>query len=260
MDARVWDLLPRLRAACEAGFGENLLGAYAHGSLALGGFRWAASDIDLLVVVSAPPALESKMAFVRALLVLEADCPPKGLEMSVVLAEACAHPGHPAPFELHGSPMHWPRFREDLAGACAAMQGEDPDLAAHFAVAREAGIALCGPAARMVFAPVPREMVFASVWQDVASARESIHSDPVYTILNLCRTLAFARDGRMRSKAAGGAWGEENVLEFAPLIRAARRAYERGEPFAADGAACAAFAEAMLGRIEREWEEKNGAH
>lgn len=120
MDARVWALLPRLRAACEAGFGENLLGAYAHGSLALGGFRWAASDIDLLVVVSAPPALESKMAFVRALLALEADCPPKGLEMSVVLAEACAHPGHPAPFELHGSPMHWPRFREDLAGACAA--------------------------------------------------------------------------------------------------------------------------------------------
>ena len=78
MDARVWALLPRLRAACEAGFGENLLGAYAHGSLALGGFRWAASDIDLLVVVSAPPALESKMAFVRRFWLWRRIARPKG--------------------------------------------------------------------------------------------------------------------------------------------------------------------------------------
>ena len=167
--------------------------------------------------------------------------------MSVVLAEACAHPGHPAPFELHGSPMHWPRFRGGPARAPAPpCRAKYPDPAAHFAVAREAGIALRGPAARMVFAPVPREVAFASVWQDVASAPESIHSDPVYTILNPCRTLAFARDGRMRSKAAGGAWGAENVPEFAPLIRAARRAYERGEPFAADGATLSAFVDRML--------------
>ena len=52
----------------------------------------------------------------------------------------------------------------------------------------------------------------------------------------------------------------DGVCSDATRIRAARRAYERGEPFAADGAACAAFAEAMRGRIEREWEEKNGAH
>ena len=245
MTIEISNQLSEVLSVIERHLESTLLAVHLYGSAVDGGLK-PYSDIDLLVVVYAPPALESKMAFVRALLVLEADCPPKGLEMSVVLAEACAHPGHPAPFELHGSPMHWPRFREDLAGACAAMRGEDPDLAAHFAVAREAGIALCGPAARMVFAPVPREMVFASVWQDVASARESIHSDPVYTILNLCRTLAFARDGRMRSKAAGGAWGEENVPEFATLIRAARRAYEGGEPFAAESAALSAFADGIL--------------
>lgn len=84
-DFRVTVILDRIAADTAAILGETLIGIYLHGSLALGCFNWAKSDIDYLTVVETEPTLAQKEALIAALLALDAICPEKGIEMSVVL-------------------------------------------------------------------------------------------------------------------------------------------------------------------------------
>ena len=43
--------------------GDNLVGIYLHGSLAMGGFTPDKSDIDLIVVVNNPPSHDEKRKY-----------------------------------------------------------------------------------------------------------------------------------------------------------------------------------------------------
>ena len=149
-------LLHRIAAACRNTLGDTLAGVYVHGSLAFGCFCWTQSDIDFLVAVRRPLSQAQKEALLRALLALEPDAPSKGLEMSAVLEAYCRAFIHPTPYELHYSPMHRARCLRDLPAYCAEMHGADPDLAAHFTVARAVGLTLWGPPAESIFGPVPR--------------------------------------------------------------------------------------------------------
>ena len=183
-------LLQRVCDAYRHILGENLVGVYLHGSMAMGCFTWATGDIDFLVVVDAPLARTEKEALVRVLLDMDADAPPKGFEMSVVLRRDCRPFLHPMPFELHFSNAHKTRAAEDLSAYCRDMHGTDPDLAAHVTVLQTRGERLYGPESGDVFSPVPRAAYVDSLMYDIASAGEDIADNPVYVTLNLCRVLA----------------------------------------------------------------------
>lgn len=244
-------LLSALTRLCRETLSPRLTGVYLHGSLAMGCFRWAVSDVDLLLVAQAPVPAAARKALLEGLLRLAPHAPPKGMELSLVLLEDCARPRCPAPYQFHISPLYYSAAQEDPAGFCARMQGEDADLPAHFALTRQRGRALWGPPPRAVFAPVPRAAYLASVWQDLADAPTQAAVSPASTTLNLCRTLAYLADGRLRSKAEGGLWAHKNLPEH--LRQAADRAmaaYQAGGVLS--GAEAAAFAEAVLPRIRRE--------
>lgn len=145
------------------------------------------------------------------------DAPSKGLEVSAVLEAYCRAFIHPAPYELHYSPMHRARCLRDLPAYCAEMHGADPDLAAHFTVARAVGLTLWGPPAESMFGPVPRAAYLDSIRQDVGTACSDIRRTPASTTLNLCRTLAFAQEGLVLSKEQGGHLGR--VPSAAPTCR-----------------------------------------
>lgn len=229
MDDRARCLLARLLDDAKAILGENLAGFYVHGSLAFGCFRWEASDVDFLIVVHRPMALAARTALARAMLDASRDAPPKGLEMSVVLEEACRNFRHPAPYELHFSKTHLARCARDPEGYCRGMHGVDPDLAAHFAVTRQVGVTLFGPPAEEMFAPVPREAVLDSVLSDVRDA--NLLGNPVYAILNLCRVRAFEQEGWMLSKRGGGEWMLPRLDgEDRSALASILSAYERGTP------------------------------
>ena len=227
-DARTTALLEYIISDTKAILGDSLVGIYLHGSLALGCFRWAVSDIDYLTVVEGEPTQAQKEELVRSILAMEGDCPPKGIEMSVVRVDACRNFVHPTPYVLHYSNAWRDSFCADLSGTCRDLHGADPDLAAHFTVTRAAGITLCGAPIAEVFAPVPREAYLDSLRYDFAGAEDDIAENPVYVILNLCRTLGYLQDGVIRSKAQGGEWGLAHLPEDAGLISAALAAY-RGD-------------------------------
>ncbi len=249
-EVRAFSLLETLSRQYRAILGDRLTGLYLHGSLAFGCFRWETSDIDFLVVTEDLPALDEKVRLMRALLALAPSAPPKGLEMSVVLRQECLRFRYPTPFELHYSNAHFTRCQADLAAYCVGMHGVDPDLAAHFTIVRAVGRVLYGKPISSIFGEVPREAYLQSILADVEDAPISIAQEPVYIILNLCRILAYAREGCFLSKAQGGCWASGHLPQiYAQTVSAALLNYEKGVPFAASLESLQSFASFMLERI-----------
>lgn len=220
---------------CKEVFGEELSGVYLHGSLAMGCFHPAKSDIDLIVLVKSETEEETRAEFIRRTVLLNEKAPEKGIETSVVLERHARCFVHPARYEVHFSNAFLEDCRIDPLGHVRRVRGTDRDLAAHFAVIREFGIALFGSDAKAVFAPVPRKDYLDSIWYDMENAEEEILKNPVYVVLNACRAAAYAEEGRILSKKAGGEWGIRNFPSaYAALIEEALSCYTEGRQMRAE--------------------------
>lgn len=190
---------------------SGLVGVYAHGSAALGGFG-PVSDLDVLVVADGDadwPALGAQLL---------ADCGgPRALELSVVDASAAGCPAPPWPYLLHVNSGE-SRF------GLGAGKG-DPDLIAHYAVTRAAGVAVSGPPADSVFGPVPRRHLVDYLREELWWGADN--ADQRYAVLNACRAVAYARRGLLLSKPDGAHWW---LHEFGaqPLVDEALRAQQEG--------------------------------
>ena len=232
--------------------GDELVGIYLHGSAAMGCFNPAKSDIDLLIVVRAELTRETKSRFMRMVVRINEDAPAKGIEMSIVRRDVCRPFVYPTPVELHFSAAHFEWYNDAPDDYIEKMNGTDKDLAAHFVITRHCGRVLCGEAIDAVFGDVAREHYIDSIWLDIENAREDILSDPMYITLNLCRVLAYVRDGLVLSKKTGGEWGTANLPEqFVGIVRGALSCYETDAKMSPDSDTAARYAEYMLSEIEK---------
>ena len=109
-------------------------------------------------------------------------------------------------------------------------------LPAHFTVTRAVGITLCGEEIQNVFGPVPSRYYEESIYKDSQNAEEDILKNPVYTILNLCRVLAYQKETLILSKKSGGLWALRNdpPLAFSALVGQALHCYESDAAFSFD--------------------------
>lgn len=211
-------------------FGEELVGVYLHGSLAMGCFNPDRSDIDVLIVIQKNITDKQKMTFMEDIVELNKLAPSKGIELSIVRKEYCQVFLYPTPFELHFSNMHLQWFKDNPIDYINKMQGTDKDLAAHFTIIKKYGIILYGEAIEDVFADVPRENYIDSIWYDIEGAKEEIIENPVYIILNLCRVVAYLKDNLITSKKSGGEWALHNLAsEYQNIISSALQGYEYGK-------------------------------
>lgn len=223
-------------------FGDGLVGIYLHGSLAMGCFHRAKSDIDLIIVIRNSASDRQKKRLMDILVELNESAPPKGIECSVVTEAACQNREYPTPFVLHFSPAHLEWFRTNPENYINNMKGTDPDLAAHFMIIRHFGIVLYGRPVEQVFDEVPREYYLKSICSDIASSGEDILENPVYVILNLCRVLGYAKEGLVLSKKAGGEWGLTNLpTVYAPLVQEALACYASEREMQPDAGEAEAF-------------------
>lgn len=192
---------------------ENLVGIYLHGSLALGCYHPAHSDIDLLVITR--EALASSIRREIGQLLLICSKRPSPIEISFLRRSDMVPWRHPAPFDLHYSETWRGQYERDLAGeewrTWGAAEQRDSDLAAHITVTRARGICLAGAPIAETFPYVPREDYLASVAEDIAWATERSRELSTYLILNMCRTLGYLREECVLSKAEGGAWALEHL-------------------------------------------------
>lgn len=231
--------------------GDLLVGVYLHGSAAMGCFNREKSDLDLIVVVSQSVPDAVRRRYLDMCAALDRLAPPKGLELSVVRGDVCMPFVYPTPFEIHFSPAHLDWYRSAPEDHIQKMRGVDKDLAAHFMIVRHRGRVLWGREIDRVFGEVGRREYLDSIRNDVNDAAERIEEDPAYAILNLCRVLAYKRDGLILSKREGGTWGLSHVPgRFHGLIAGAMSDYEGTGAVGYDRTAAKEFARYMLDRIE----------
>jgi len=206
----------RLRAV----LGDALVGVYAGGSYALGDYLPGRSDLDVAVVVHEPLAAELRSAVVERVHHESLPCPARLLEL-VVYRLATTRSGTPSSdFELN--------LNTGAGVAPRAQTGADGELGAHwFAIDRsvlaQAGLALRGPPAQDVFAPIPRAALLPVLAESVRWHRYR-RAEPSDAVLNACRAMRFADEGWWSSKPAAGRWAVEHGLAPEELIAGAIRA------------------------------------
>lgn len=193
--------------------GQNIVGIYLHGSLAMGCFHPKKSDVDVLVIVKEKLTTEQQKNVIREILKLE----EYKLEMSILLEKELIEFKYPTPFELHYSSMHKERYLNNPDYLCR--NENDPDLAAHLVVTYKRGKCLFGKPIKEVFKPIDHSYYIQSILYDIEDAEEGIVRDPVYYTLNLCRVLYYLKEGVVSSKKEGGEWGMEIVKDqFKELV------------------------------------------
>lgn len=243
-------LIDGFTAAARSAFAGQLAGVYVHGSAVMGCYNPSVSDLDFIVVVDAPITDAQRRDFMEAVAALDAKCPGKGIEMSVVTRAACSPFVYPTPFELHWSRMHAAWYARDPEDYIAKMRGTDADLAAHFTVIRARGACMFGAPAGDVFAPVPGEAYVDSIFGDVSGAAEEICENGMYLTLNLARVLAYLEDGAVLSKREGGAWALDRLPGvYRPLIQSALDEYGGSTDVSFDPDLARRYAAYMLERI-----------
>jgi len=224
---RTGQLFRLLKATYQDILKANLVGIYLHGSYVLGSYNEKISDLDYMVVVRHPLTITEKQQLMTVTLdQLWPLAPKKGLEFHVLLLSATQHFVHPCPFDFHFSKYHYQRYQRNPERYLREMQGTDPDLAAHLTIMHAAGQVLVGSAIEKVFGPVPASDYWDSIKFDIENAAIGIHDQPMYTILNLCRVLAYRENELILSKQTGGEWGLAHLpAQWQPLIEQALKAY-----------------------------------
>jgi len=210
---------------------QKLLGLYLHGSLALGGFQPARSDINVIAVVTEHIDVALKRELIEAL--LRISNMPRPLAIYVLTTQDLSPLQSPLPFELHyneqmrdtlqlevrnGTWQHW----NDTAHS-------DTDLPISLAVLQQAGIVLTGQPIQQVLPSIPEATLKDALSKSIERARAQLPQDPISFILNACRTVSYLADGVLLSKDEGGNWGLAHLPEqYQALIQQALALY-RGE-------------------------------
>lgn len=232
-------------------FGEELIGIYLHGSMAMGCFHANISDIDLIFVIRDYITDTQKLQFMNYIVDVNQVAPRKGIELSIVKQKYCKPFVYPTPFELHFSNAHKQWFADNPADYIQKMNGTDKDLAAHFKIIKSYGVVLYGAEINDIFADVPRNDYIDSIWNDISEAGEEILENPVYIILNLCRVAAFLKHDLVLSKKQGGEWGINHLSsKYHVLISNALQSYIDGKDMEIDNREGREFADDMISLIK----------
>ncbi|WP_199622322.1 aminoglycoside adenylyltransferase domain-containing protein [Paenibacillus alkalitolerans] len=228
----VRDLAGRLVETLLHELGDNALGIYLHGSLALGGFQPERSDLDILVVTKESTDIQVKQRLAEKLLLLSLH--PIPVELHICAFDQLQPWKYPYPFDMHYSEGWRGRLASGLsAGTSEALPvmsgGEDPDLAAHITVVRERGIVMWGRPVAEAFPPVPAEHYLDAILSDVDVEFGAISKQPVYYVLNLLRVVKYVSDGSVVSKEEAGVWGLAAMPFHIEVIAMALQFYRRPE-------------------------------
>jgi predicted nucleotidyltransferase len=218
-----------LRTELQRLLGQNLLGIYLHGSLALGGFQPSRSDIDVIVVTAQRIDLETKRRSIELLLrISRMPCP---LDIRFLVGQDLFPFQYPLLCDLHYSETRRESYQQELRTDTwkywnDSAQG-DPDLAVHLTVLHQYGICLYGKPIAEALPPVPEQDFRDAIIKDVQLAQVEPLYDPISFILNACRACAYLHDGAILSKDAGGVWGLAHLPEqYHPLIQQVLALYQ----------------------------------
>ncbi|HEY3070815.1 MAG TPA: nucleotidyltransferase domain-containing protein [Gaiellaceae bacterium] len=197
--------LDELTRRLKALLGDELVGVYAGGSYALGGYEPGRSDLDVAAVVR--EGLPEGMAeqIIAAVRHEALPSPARKLELVIYDAEAARSASVEPGFELNLN-TGADEFRADLE----PRPGEGHWFAIDRSVLAGHGVALAGPPANEVFASPPRDDLLP-VLADVLRWYLREEPDSEDAMLNAGRSLRFAHEGVWAPKPALREWAREQT-------------------------------------------------
>lgn len=202
--------------------GENFVGFYLHGSLALGGFNPVRSDVNIVVVTKQGMATDVKRTLVTLLLrISKMPCP-----VSIYfLAQRDIFPfQHPLPYDLHYNETVREQAQQDMRNDTWTHWNDqieyDSELTIILTVLQLHGICLSGELPATSLPAVPEHAFRDALVTKVQVAEQHPLHDPISFVLNACRVTAYLHDHTILSKDAGGVWGLGFLPEqYHPLIQ-----------------------------------------
>jgi len=225
--------------------GEELVAAYLIGSGALGGAVAQQSDVDLVGVCAQAPSADRIGQLVAALTEEAMTWPLRGLEFVLYPRAAVASPARSPRFVLNlnigprmplhlstdpaAEPAHW--FVLDLA------------------ILREHGLALVGPPAPELVAPIPRAWLLEAL-TDALTWHTTNEPMLHQTVLNAARAWRYAAEGMWSSKDAAVGWAQART-ENPALVRTALAIRHGDHSQALDPARVDRFVRGIQARIQR---------
>jgi predicted nucleotidyltransferase len=210
------ELLESLHSRIRAVLGERLAGLYLYGSLTTGDFDPGVSDVDLLAATASnltPAELDALRAMHDA---FERDNPAWRDRIEVAYLSLAAL----KTFRTRRSPI-----AVLSPGEPFNLKDAGADWLMNWYAVRQDGIALFGPPPDQLIDPISDDEFAACVRGYVAEWAARIHTarDPrlqAHALLTACRALHLHRTGERASKRRAAAWAEDQLPQWAALIRA----------------------------------------
>jgi predicted nucleotidyltransferase len=205
---------------------EDAVGAYLHGSTALGTLRWR-SDLDILVVLRRPTTAEDKRTLIDHLLRTSGRGHPSGdarsIELTIVVESDIRPWRYPPRLDfLYGDWMRSDFERGDLT----PWETPNPELAPVITMVRAGNRALFGPPPRELFDPVPVEDLNRAIVEGIPGLLDDLDSDTANVVLTFARIWTTLETGTIHSKDAAADWVMSRLPEeHRPVLARARAVY-----------------------------------
>ena len=227
--------------------GDELLGAYFVGSVALGGYVAGESDIDIVAVSRDHIGSEAKQAIAETLLDAALTCPARGLEFTLYRREVATKAALGSDFEVNVN--GGPRMSR-------AVNLDDSEQARFWfvldrAIAHRHGVVIYGPSPGDVFADVSRSTLLEVMVESMRWHR-SHERLGFYSVLNASRAWRFAIENLLGSKLDGAEWAR--TRSTSPGLIDAAVELRHGRPAELDERELRAFVdhvEGVLGEARR---------
>jgi hypothetical protein len=229
-------LLRQLLDGTQSILGEQLLGLYLSGSLALGDFDPNSSDIDFVAVLSRPLDAVTVAALTQVHATLRTGTTGAsggGGGRSEGSPRAPRLEGFYVPLAAVRQPAP-PHAQQDVFVAgwtSCGMRRLRWDWVIECYVVREHGVVLDGPPPATLIAPISREELMASVratlvddWSQQVESPEWMlpRYEQAFVILTMCRAWYVLTGGPYVSKPEAARWAQQHLPpEWAPLIERA---------------------------------------
>jgi Domain of unknown function (DUF4111) len=198
---------------------DDLVGVYFVGSVALGGYVPAESDVDIAAVSGSALSEQQKRSVASAIVEVSEACPARGVEFTLYRREVAASLPEGADFEVNAN--GGPRMPTAVHLDATAEQGFW--YALDRAIAHRSGVVISGPPPSTVFADVPRRTLLAAMSESMAWHRAH-EKATLYSALNACRAWRFAAEDVLGSKLEGATWArarwpDTEVIDAAVALR-----------------------------------------
>jgi len=210
--------------------GDDLVGAYLHGSAVLGGFR-PDSDVDIIIVSERRTTADEKRRLIDLLLSISGAraslLPGRPIELDIVVESEVRPWRYPPTFDLHYDELLRKRFEGGELEPWTSTTNQD--LASVVTMVLLGDKPLAGPQPNQVFDPVPRSDYIDAILRDIETVDEFLPWDTRNVVLTLARIWSAVATEEVYSKEGAARWALSRLPQQHQVVLEHARAAYSGE-------------------------------